>query len=124
MTKTVLHQARELHEIVGKQLQNAELLLGAGLLRLSMLDAEISKLCIERAELSLSRSDVDGFAAIEMKRRMAALRIEELKRSRHQAEAECDRLRGDTRGLLARKIALDAAIEELVTEQRRLQRKA
>ena len=115
MTKTVLHQARELHEIVGKQLQNAELLLGAGLLRLSMLDAEISKLCIERAELSLSRSDVDGFAAIEMKRRMAALRIEELK---------CDRLRGDTRGLLARKIALDAAIEELVTEQRRLQRKA
>lgn len=124
MTKTALHQARELHEIVGKRLQNAELLLGAGLLRLSMLDAEISKLCIERAELSLARADVEGLASIELKRRMAAARIEDMKRVRHEAEAECERLRGDTRELLRRKIALDAAIDDLVNEQRRRRRNA
>lgn len=123
MTKTELKKARELHEIVGKRLQNAELLLSAGLLRLSMLDAEISKLCIERAELSLSRLDADGLPAIEMQRRMAAARIEELKRRRHEAEAECERLRGDTRELLQRKIAIDAAIDDLVREQQQRRRR-
>jgi hypothetical protein len=124
MTRTALKQAKELHEIVGRKLQNAELLLGAGLLRLSMLDAEISKLCIERAELSFAHAETEGLAAIEMKRRMAAARIDDLKRSRTEAEAECERLRGDTRSLLARKIALDAVLDELAIEQRRLQRKA
>ncbi len=124
MTRTQLTQAKDLHEIVAKKLQNAELLLGAGLLRLSMLDAEISKLCIERAELSFAHAETEGLASIELKRRMAATRIEELKRSRVDAEAECERLRADTRVLLARKIALDAATEELMIEQRRLQRKS
>jgi hypothetical protein len=122
--QNALHQARELREIVVKRLQSAESLLGAGLLRLSLLDAEISKLCIQRAELSLARAEAEAFASIEMTRRLAAARIEELRRLRKEAEAECERLRGETRDLLRRKISLDAAIGEIEDEKRRRRRHA
>jgi hypothetical protein len=124
MKKNVLRQAKALHEIVGRRLLNAELLLSAGLLRLSMLDAEISKLCVERAEISVAWNEPAAFASIEMRRRMAAARIEELRLSRLEAEAECERLRDETRRLLRRKIALDAAIDDIVSEERRKSRKA
>lgn len=123
MIRNSIRQAKALQDVVGRRLQNAELLLSAGLLRLSMLDSEISRLCIERAEISSAWDEPSAMASIELRRKMAAARIDELKAARLVADAECDRLRDETRGLLRRKIALDAAIDDLEGEQRRRLRK-
>lgn len=124
MRRSVLVRVKELLETVERRLQNAELRLSAALSRLSALDSEIARLCIERAQTPAASDIAFDFGAIELKRRMAAALIEELRLSRAGAEADCDRLREEIRLLLQRKLTLETKIEDLIRDDRRKARRA
>ncbi len=119
MMRNALQQARTIHDIIARRLQNAEMALGASLMRLSALDAAIAALCVERAQIVQGMDEASTFAAIEARRRAAGLRIERMKEDRSEVEAAIDQQRRDTARLLRRKIALEGAMAPLVDEQRR-----
>lgn len=118
MTKTAIDGAKALFSLTSKRLEAAETAFGAALQRLSALDAEIAVLCIDYARTA----DEGSLAAVELMRRMAALRIEEKRRERRGLEAECDALRDETRQLLRQKIALEAELTAIEEENRRRRR--
>lgn len=119
MKDASVDNAAEVFALICKQLEAAETAFGASLRRLSTLDAEIAELVIARARSSASGDQALSVAAIELQRRMAALRIDDLRRSREAIETECEVLRHKTRRLLRQKIALESALSAALEEKRR-----
>lgn len=119
MTRSPNERTRALFSLVSKRLEAAETALGASLRRLAALDAEIAGLVIDRARSACVTGEERALGAIELQRRMALSRIEELRRSRELIEAESDRLRDETRRFLRQKIALEGALSAAAEEERR-----
>jgi chromosome segregation ATPase len=118
MTKAKIEEAKSLFSLTSNRLEAAETAFGAALRRLSALDAEIAALVIDRARTA----DEGSLAAVELVRRMAALRIDEMRRERRALETESEALREETRQLLRQKIALEgelAALEEEASRRTR-----
>jgi 50S ribosomal subunit-associated GTPase HflX len=107
--------------LVAKQVEAAEAALGAALARLAALDGDIARLVIERAQSAAALGD-ESFSAVEMRRRMAALRIEELRRKRAETEAAVDRMREEIKRALRQKIALEGALTAAAEEEKRRSR--
>lgn len=122
MTKRKDESAQAVLSLTCKRLESAEANLTAALRRLSALDAEIVDLCIESAQSALAPGEERSFAAVEFVRRMAALRIEELRRRRTSIEIECEKARDETRRLLRQKIGLEEALSAAAGEARRRMR--
>jgi chromosome segregation ATPase len=118
MMVSKLNETKALFSLTSKRLETAEIALGAALRRLSALDAEIAALCIERAQTA----DAPSLAAIELLRRMAALRIDEKRKERRALVDESETLRDETRRLLRQKIALEAELAASDEEIRRRRR--
>lgn len=120
MRRTRLHQAQSVYELLRRRLENAEQKLRAGLLRLAALDLEIARRCVERAQGANDADDLAlSFATIESRRRASMAKIEELRKERVAAEFRCDELRGETRRLLRRKIAVESAIAAMDEDARK-----
>jgi uncharacterized membrane-anchored protein len=124
MTRNALQQARAIHELIARRLQNAEMAFGASLERLSALDAKIAALCIARAQIVHLAEDASAFSSIESFRYGARVNIEKLKKDRVETLNECEALRVELGRLLRRKIAIDGVLASIVEEHRRIKARA
>ncbi len=118
MTKKKFSETKALLSLTLNRLDVAETALGAALRRLSALDAAIAALVIDRARTA----DLLSLAAVEPMRRMAALRIEEMRRERRALETECEARQDETRQLLRQRIVLEAELTVLEDETLRRRR--
>jgi len=119
VTRARLKEAKLLHDLLCRRLEDAERTLRAGLLRLSALDAEIARLCIECARIAGAGDDAAlSIASIEARRRAILSEIERLKKERHVAVAVCDQHRGTSCEILRRKIAVESALAAMEVEVR------
>lgn len=120
MTRARLKEAKLLYDLLCRRLEDAERALRASLLRLSALDAEIARLCIECARIAGAGDDTAlSIASIEGRRRATLGEIERLKTARDGVLAACDQHRGTTREIVRRKIAVESALTEMELEVRR-----
>lgn len=120
MTRARLKEAKLLYDLLCRRLEDAERTLRASLLRLSALDAEIARLCIECARIAGAGDDTAlSIVSIEGRRQATLSEIERLKNARHVAVAVCDQRRGTAREILRRKIAVESALAAMEEDVRR-----
>lgn len=120
MTRNSLKQAQTLDELISRRFDLAEQALVVALRRLSSLDDEIARLCIERARVPHLADDATAFVNIEARRSALAKDIDRLRQDRLAAETETEALRERLKRMLRRKIALKSAVASLSDETRRI----